>query len=490
MSDEENKVTPEEPEQSNDSTDDKSVEIPDEEIDDTQPESAETDTSLSSLQSAGSSGPTWAMFAVACTLLVILSVSATYLFMSKRNQPAIQTALTLQNETPSAQTQGEGTKQPAATRVLPTPNPTPCHTFSLLPTPDPTVTAAFPAPSKDDWSEGPENALVTFTVYSDFMCPYCIQFESALRELRAVYPEKIRVVFRHFPIESHDKAFLAASAAEAAAKQNKFFDMKNYLFETATQWNGLTIDSFKTWLLDTAAKEIKLDVAKFKTDLESKEIKDILNADVEAATKSNVTHTPYILFNGQPYQGGIDFDSLEAMIKVTELEKRQYSECPAETIDAKAKYTAEIKTTQGSIIMDLFPDVAPITVNSFIFLAEQGWYNDNEFFRVIPDVLAQVGDPTNTGYGIPGYLFRNEISALNYDKEGVVGMASAGPDTNGSQFFITMQAAPTLDGNYTIFGQVTEGMDVVRKLATSDPQTGQAPAKPDKIITITITKHK
>jgi cyclophilin family peptidyl-prolyl cis-trans isomerase len=122
--------------------------------------------------------------------------------------------------------------------------------------------------------------------------------------------------------------------------------------------------------------------------------------------------------------------------------------------------------------MELYPDKAPMAVNSFIFLSKQGWFNGVTFHRVVPSSVAQTGDPSGTGYGGPGYLYSNEISDLKFDKAGVVGMANSGENSNGSQFFITYAPIPYLDGNYTIFGQVIEGMDVVQKLTPRDPETG------------------
>jgi cyclophilin family peptidyl-prolyl cis-trans isomerase len=111
-------------------------------------------------------------------------------------------------------------------------------------------------------------------------------------------------------------------------------------------------------------------------------------------------------------------------------------------------------------------------VNNFVFLARNGWYDGVTFHRVIQDFVAQAGDPSGTGYGSPGYAFSNEISDLKFDKAGLVAMANAGPDSNGSQFFITFAPVPRLDGSYTIFGQVISGMEVVKKLSTRDPSGG------------------
>ena len=171
-----------------------------------------------------------------------------------------------------------------------------------------------------------------------------------------------------------------------------------------------------------------------------------------------------------------------------QLEDRQYTYCPPMGIDPQKQYTATLKTEKGDIVIQLFPDKAPMAVNSFVFLAREGWFNNVTFHRVLPNFIAQTGDPSGSGYGGPGYYFSDEINDLKYDKEGMVGLATSGPGTgtNGSQFFITFGALPDLDGQYTIFGQVIEGMDAVKKLNPRD--ANQAPNLPpgDKILTVEI----
>ncbi len=138
-------------------------------------------------------------------------------------------------------------------------------------------------------------------------------------------------------------------------------------------------------------------------------------------------------------------------------------------IDVNKKYTATIKTVKGDIVCELYPQDAPVTVNSFVSLARKGYYNGCTFHRVIPGFMAQGGDPTGTGSGGPGYQFQNEISARKH-VTGTLSMAhSSLPNSNGSQFFICYQPQPALDGKYTVFGQVIQGMDVVNKLTPRDP---------------------
>ncbi|HEX7974682.1 MAG TPA: peptidylprolyl isomerase, partial [Anaerolineales bacterium] len=148
---------------------------------------------------------------------------------------------------------------------------------------------------------------------------------------------------------------------------------------------------------------------------------------------------------------------------------------------------ATLHTEKGDIAMDLYADKAPLAVNSFIFLAKQGWYDGVTFHRVIEGYIAQGGDPSGTGFGTPGYAFDNEISPdLKFDSPGILAMANAGPGSNGSQFFITLAPTPKLDGNYTIFGKVISGMDVVEKLSPRDPSQGLGLPPGDKILSVSI----
>jgi len=148
---------------------------------------------------------------------------------------------------------------------------------------------------------------------------------------------------------------------------------------------------------------------------------------------------------------------------------KQYPSAPAMQIDTKKSYTATIKTNRGDIIIDLYADKTPKTVNNFVFLAKDGYYNGVTFHRVIPDFMVQTGDPTGTGRGGPGYKFADEFhSDLRHTGPGILSMANAGPGTNGSQFFITHIKTDWLDGKHSVFGKVREGQDVVNAIQQGD----------------------
>ncbi|KAF0107144.1 MAG: ppiB [Anaerolineaceae bacterium] len=168
---------------------------------------------------------------------------------------------------------------------------------------------------------------------------------------------------------------------------------------------------------------------------------------------------------------------------------QQYSSAPPFLIDVDIKYFATFKMAKGGeFVIQLYPEQAPVTVNSFVFLARQGYYDGVTFHRVIDGFMAQAGDPTGTGMGDPGYKFVDEANDLVFDKAGIVAMANSGPDTNGSQFFITYDATEWLNGKHTIFGQVISGMDVVNGITRRDPS--QNPTTPGDVIeSITITEE-
>ena len=169
---------------------------------------------------------------------------------------------------------------------------------------------------------------------------------------------------------------------------------------------------------------------------------------------------------------------------------KQYTAPPAMQIDPEKRYTATFKTERGDIVVELFAKEAPITVNNFVFLAREGFYDNTTFHRVIKGFMVQGGDPTGTGRGGPGYRFDDEASALalKHDGPGVLSMANAGPNTNGSQFFITHVATPHLNGKHAVFGKVKDqaSLDVLMQIRERDPMRDPNPG--DKLLAVEITE--
>jgi cyclophilin family peptidyl-prolyl cis-trans isomerase len=167
--------------------------------------------------------------------------------------------------------------------------------------------------------------------------------------------------------------------------------------------------------------------------------------------------------------------------------EKQWKNPPVMTIDTKKKYQATLHTEKGDIILELFADKTPITVNNFVFLSREGFYDGVIFHRVIANFMVQGGDPTGTGRGGPGYTFKDEFNpTLKHEKPGILSMANAGPGTNGSQFFITHVPTPWLDGKHSVFGQVIGGMDVLMSIPPRDPGRPEYPGV--KINRVTISE--
>ncbi len=311
-----------------------------------------------------------------------------------------------------------------------------------------------------------------------------------LAQLQEAYPEDVRVAYRHFPlISTHDKAALSLQASEAAGVQGKFWEMHDLLFELQSAWAELSQEEFESWLEEKAG-ELGLDVDQFMADMNSEEIVAMVQETWNHGTNAGFPGTPLLLINGRYYNGPSDFLSLESITKMIKLEDEQFTICPPVTIDQTKSYTATLETEDGDIVVELFPDVAPIAVNSFIFLSENGWYDGVTFHRVLPGFVAQGGDPTGTGFGGPGYAYNIEVSEeVTFDSAGLLAMANSGPESNGSQFFITYGALPDLNGRFTIFGRVISGMEVVENITPRDPSQNPSLPPGDVILGVTIEEN-
>lgn len=177
----------------------------------------------------------------------------------------------------------------------------------------------------------------------------------------------------------------------------------------------------------------------------------------------------------------------EETLDVTEKLNR-WSSPPEMQIDPEKCYSATFETEVGNFVIELTADKTPITVNNFVFLAREGYYDNTTFHRVIQEFMAQGGDPSGTGTGGPGYTIQDEFDGtLRHDGPGILSMANIGrPNTGGGQFFITFGPTPHLDDRHAVFGRVTEGMDVVRSIRIRDPQSDPNPGT--ALISVTITE--
>lgn len=330
------------------------------------------------------------------------------------------------------------------------------------------MVAQLPPVTEEDWIYGDPDAPITIVEYEDFQCPACPNFSLGVKSLIADFPS-IRVVFRHLPLYSiHDKAYISSMAAEAAGAQGKFWEMHDILYEMQGEWTGMTEDEFVDWVT-AKAEELELDVQQFEQDLYDEEVRAELEATTEERLNMGVAYTPFVVINDRIYRNGKP--DLFSLISIAEF--GGYEECPPWVIDTEKTYTAVLDTSVGEIELELYDDLAPLAVNSFVFLSQNGWFDDLYFHRVVEDFIAQAGDPSGFGVIGPGYSFVNETdNDLSYDSPGVLGMANAVPDANGSQFFITLMPAIDLDGSYTIFGKVKESsMPILDEIALRDPRT-------------------
>lgn len=354
------------------------------------------------------------------------------------------------------------------------PDRMPCSTIYDYPTSAETdyyqaIVDQLPPLSEDDWVKGNPDAPITIFEYADFQCPACVNFAQLTHFLLESFPSSIKVVFRHLPLPSiHDKAFISGMAAEAAGAQGKFWEMHDFLYLSQGQWNAMTEQEFVDWIL-VQAVQFDLDVDQFENALLDTEKRALLEEVTTERLNMGMNYTPTVVVNNRIFRD--NKPNLFGLVGIFEF--GGFQECPNWVIDPVGTYLAKLDTSAGEIEIELFADKAPIAVNSFVYLAQNGWYDDVYFHRVIPGFVAQAGDPSGLGVIGPGYTFVNETdNDLSFDRKGIFAMANAGVDTNGSQIFITLAPATDLDGGFTIFGQVTEGsMDRLDEIALRDPQT-------------------
>jgi len=370
----------------------------------------------------------------------------------------------------------------------------------ITPLPELPVTGLPITISDSDWSAGAsaEDAYLTIVEYSDFQCPACAGATPAIESILEATPG-IRLIFRHLPLESlHDKAYLAAEAAEAAGAQGKFWEMYSLLFERAIQGytamqNGQTTTEWVAISLEEApaafakfAEELDLDVERFSSDLEKGTYKAKVEAQVAEFGNLGLdfaTPTFIVGINGVYFKPDISsYNELVyylAMAKMMQDDFTLFDTLPATTVTEVQTYQATLKTTQGDIVLELSGALAPTHVNSFVFLAQQKWYDGSEFFFVRDNFVALTGDPSNTSYGYPGYYCDGEKQSA-FNEVGTVGALPNG------QFFITLGTDATqLDGQFTQIGRVVEGLDVLDKLARATPSDPTAP-KPDVLQSVEV----
>jgi len=364
--------------------------------------------------------------------------------------------------------------------------PASCEVFTLP------VESRIPDLDEDDHVVGPEDAPISFIEYADFQCPACAGLHTLRDYLTEKYGDQIRFSYRHLPLTSiHDKAIITAEATEAAAAQGKFWEMHDLLYEKQQEWSGLSEEDVVDKLVEYAG-ELELDTERFETALNEHTYREQIMADYEAYQEYGQMATPTYVVNKIFYPtrqfGG--FGRLEAFIDLVRMQDEMYESPPEQVIDTDKDYAATIQTTKGDIVVDLFEDKTPTNVNSFAFLAQDGWYDGLEFFFVDHGQVALTGDPTSSGGGLPypGYTCGDETTPdLSFDEPGLLALYTPAPNQNSSSFFITYAPQPDFTGNFTIIGRVTEGMDVAESLTERQPGPDQPEA--DSIETILVEEQ-
>ncbi len=357
---------------------------------------------------------------------------------------------------------------------------------------EPAVCEAMPLPSlpvfpvsEDDWFKGadPAEAEVIIFEYSDFQCPGCAGVVPILNQFLADNPT-VSLVYRHFPLSFHDRAMVTSEAAEAAGAQGMFWEMHDLLFVRQAEWGASTVTPEQARaLMSEYAEQLGLDLAQFDRDMDEHTYEAKIQMQLLESQELMLSGTPSFIFNDVPFpsqQLGLSYAALESFYNLMSLQSRQYMEIPEGIMDTAGREgQALLRTTQGDIVIELLPEAAPTHVNSFIFLAEAGWYEGSPFFFVLEDYVALGGDPSGSSIGYPGYYCYGEMENA-FDRPGLVGMLSNG------QFFITLGAdAAELSGQFPLIGQVVEGLDVLYALAQRSPGDPMAP-EPDILLSVDI----
>lgn len=336
-----------------------------------------------------------------------------------------------------------------------------------------------------DWVKGAseEDAELTIYEYSDFQCPGCAGMYPVLQAFLDANPT-VRLVYRHFPLDFHQHAYITSEAAEAAGAQGKFWEMHNLLFDRAQEWGSLSADDIRSKLSEYAGM-LDLDVEKFDQELDGGVYTAKVTAQYEESRDLGLPGTPTFLYDGVLYPSdiGLSYQGLEAFMSIMANQDTLFFTAPPEqVVTAEDKYQAVLKTSKGDIVVNLLAESAPTHVNNFIYLSQEAWYNGAEFFFVRDNFVAVTGDPTNSTVGYPGYYCQGEEQGT-FDRSGLLGMLSNG------QFFITLGTdASQLTGQFALIGQVTEGLailDEITRIVVGDP----AAPSPDILESIEITKN-
>ena len=367
--------------------------------------------------------------------------------------------------------------------VVPTPKPVPAS-CSIIPT----------SVGEDDHVRGPAAAPVTIIEYADLQCPGCAALNPALTASLDSVSNTVRLVYRHFPLTTiHDKALVAAHGAEAAHAQGKFFEMVDALYAKQGEWEKTPATAI-TATLKTIAAELKLDVAKFETDLASAAVAARVKRDIDSGTVLNVSGTPSLYIDGQsiPQEA---FGDPNFATQLREYAARRQATASTNTgpalnvadaekvTESGAIYEITIKTSQGDVVAELDPALAPVNANSVLFLIGKGYYNNTPVQQNFEDPGAVVMGSASA-QGNPGYDCGSEATNSDFTTPGMLALNPVGaPNRNGASLVMVYKPADRLNKQLTAIGKITKGLEIVQKLKGPE---GATPG--DSIVTITAKK--
>jgi peptidylprolyl isomerase len=381
------------------------------------------------------------------------------------------------------------------TSITTVPIPTPVPTAT--PVPIPAACNPYPLNVKaNDHILGKADAIVTLVEYGDMQCPACAGLHPSLKRTMAVLSDSVRLVFRHFPLPTiHDKAIVAARGMEAAALQGKFWELQDALYTKQAEWDKQPATQI-TETLKTFAKDLGMDVAKFESDLASTVVIERIAADMKAGEGLNIQGTPTIFLDGRPinpealsssevitqFKGYIDSKAKDMLGKNADVNFEQ----PENVVEAGAMYVMTIKTTRGDIVAEIDPKLAPLNVNSTLFLAQKGYFN-NTTVALNDSQIGAVLMGTSTRSGNPGYDCATEKSPTeSFAKPGVVALFGDGTRSN-TQLIFTYTPTQMFQERFSVIGQITQGLDIVQALQGPGPEVTST-QKADSIVSVEVKK--
>lgn len=363
---------------------------------------------------------------------------------------------------------------------------------TATPVPEPASCAPVPLNVQaDDHIFGNKDAATTLIEYGDIQCPACGQLHPSLKSMMDVMSDTMRLVFRHFPLQQHDKAVITARAVEAASIQGKFWELHDKMYETQKDWEGKPIAEI-TGTVKTYAKDLGIDADKLEKDMASEAVIARVERDLKSGTVSQVSGTPTLFLDGRVIPGEAftqpdiisnvkQYVGSRAKVLGTGAPSFNFEKADSVT-EAGSVYVMKIKTSKGDIVVELDPKLAPVNVNSTVFLAQKGYYNNTPIALNDPQVGAVLLATTNA-QGNPGYDCSLEAPPTGtFTKPGVVGLFGNGPRSN-SQLIFTYTNTQVFEGRFTAIGNVVQGLDLVQTLqATEGDKTG------DTVISVEVSK--